>query len=91
MLRTRACGPGAGDKTRLQTGRARLGRSADSVRGSGVRETGRKEACIPVRCLSLFGVTGLYIQKVKDELMSRPFSKAHFQSDDHFVPPQKTP
>lgn len=29
-----------------QTGRARLGRSADSVRGSGVRErqTGRKEA-----------------------------------------------
>lgn len=69
MLRTRACGPGAGDKTWLQTGRARLGRSADSVRGSGVsereRETRRKGACIPVRCLGLFGVTGLYIQKVE--------------------------
>lgn len=61
-----------------QTGWARLGRSADSVRGSGVREreTGRKESCIPVRCLSLFGVTGLYIQKVVDELTGRYFSKA---------------
>lgn len=73
MLRTRASGPGAGDKTWLQTGRARLGRSTDSVRGSGVSETEReregemrrKVACIPVRCLGLFGVTGLYIQKVK--------------------------
>ncbi len=51
--------------------------AADSVRGSGVRERemGKKDACIPARCLSLFGVTGLYIQKVKDELMSRPFSQ----------------
>lgn len=73
MLRTRECGPITGDKTWLQTGWARLGRSADSVRGSRVTEgeTGRKEACIPVRCLSLFGVTGLYIQKVADELIDR--------------------
>lgn len=37
----RVCGPRAGDKTLLQTGRARPGRPADSVRGSGVRERER--------------------------------------------------